>query len=148
MNTVKENDIVTISFIGKIDNGAVFIDVPPEKPMSVAVGNSDLPPTVDTAIIGMHKGESKTIRVSADEGYGPRLKELLLEIPLHNLGDKIKPKPGMLISQKITKDGVEHKVPATIIEIKDDLVVIDYNHPLAGHSLTYNLSVIDIKRPD
>lgn len=148
MSKVKEHDIVTISFIGKLDNGAVFIEVPSKKPMSVTVGNSDLPPTVEMAIIGMSIGESKTIRVSADEGFGPRMKELLQEVPLRNFGDKINPKPGMIISQKITKDGVEHKVPATVIEIKDDLVVVDYNHPLAGHPLTYKLTIIDIERPE
>ncbi len=50
----------------------------------------------------------------------------------------------MLLSQKIERDGVEQKVPLTVMEVKDDLVVVDYNHPLAGHHLTYDLTIIDI----
>jgi FKBP-type peptidyl-prolyl cis-trans isomerase 2 len=50
----------------------------------------------------------------------------------------------MVLSQKVEKDGVEERVPVTIIEIREDVVVLDYNHPLAGHHLTYELTVVDI----
>ena len=144
MSTVKENDEVKISFIGKLDNGAVFIEVPPSTPMRIKLGESDLPPTVEMAIVGMKKGEVKKVRVSPDEGYGPRLKDLLHEVPKTTFGDRIEPKPGMVLSQKVEKDGVDQKVPVTVIEVKEDVVVLDYNHPLAGHHLTYELTVTDI----
>ena len=144
MSTVKENDEVKISFIGKLDNGAVFIEVPSSAPMTIKLGDSDLPPTVEMAIVGMKKGEVKKIRVSPDEGYGPRLKDLLHEVPKATFGDRIEPRPGMVLSQKVEKDGVDQKVPVTVIEVKEDAVVLDYNHPLAGHHLTYELTVTDI----
>ena len=112
--------------------------------MKITLGESDLPPSVEMAIIGMKKGETRKIRVSPDEGYGPRLKELLHEVPVKTFGDRIAPKPGMVLSQKIERDGVEQRVPVTVIEVKDDQVVLDYNHPLAGHHLTYELTVVDI----
>ncbi len=144
MDSVKENDRITITFTGKLDNGAVFTEVGPAEPMTVKLGESELPPTVEMAIVGMRKGERKKIRVSPDEGYGPRLKDLVHEIPKKNFTSRIDPQPGMLLSQKIERDGVEQKVPLTVMEVKDDLVVVDYNHPLAGHHLTYDLTVIDI----
>lgn len=144
MDSVKENDRIAITFTGKLDNGAVFIEVLPAKPMTVNLGESELPPTVEMAIVGMRKGERKKIRVSPDEGYGPRLKNLVHEIPKKNFSGLIEPKPGMVLSQKVERDGVEQKVPFTVMEVKDDLVVVDYNHPLAGHHLTYDLTVVDI----
>lgn len=144
MDIVKENDSISITFTGKLDNGALFIEVPAEQPMKIRLGDSELPPTVEMAIVGMQKGESKKVRVSPDEGYGPRLKDLLHEIPRDTFGDRIDPKPGMVLSQKVEKDGIEQKVPVTIMEVKDDVVVLDYNHPLAGHHLTYELTIIDI----
>ena len=115
--------------------------------MIVTVGASELPPTVEMSVIGMQVGESKTIRVQSDEGYGPRFKELMHEIPRQNFPPAVEPKPGMLISQKIMRDGVEQKVPATIIEADETKVVIDYNHPLAGHNLTYQLRILAIDKP-
>lgn len=144
MTIVTENKTIAITFIGKLDNGAVFIEVPTAQPMKIKLGDSELPPTVETALIGMKKGESRKIRVSPDEGYGPRLKDLLHEVPRKTFGDRIDPKPGMVLSQKVEKDGQEEKVPVTVIEVTDDLVMLDYNHPLAGHHLTYELTVVEI----
>ena len=81
MSIVKNQDTITITFTGKLDNGAVFIEVPSARPMKIKVGDSELPPTVEMAVVGMKKGESKKIRVAPDEGYGPRLKDLLHEVP-------------------------------------------------------------------
>ncbi len=146
MSSIAKNDEVKISFTGKLDSGEVFMVVPPESPITITLGNSELPPTVENAVIGMKKGESKEIRVSPDEGYGHRTKDLLHEVPKKVFGDKIAPKPGMIVSQKIEKDGKQHEVPATVIELKDENVIIDYNHPLAGHHLTYSLTVLDVHK--
>ena len=144
MSNVKENDSIVITFTGKLDNGVVFFEVPSSEPMKVRLGDSELPPSVEMAVVGMQKGESKTLRIPPDEGYGPRMKDLLHEIPRETFGERIEPKPGMVLSQKMEKDGVEQKVPVTVIEVKEDVVVLDYNHPLAGHHLTYEITILDI----
>ncbi|MBE0584958.1 MAG: peptidylprolyl isomerase [Desulfofustis sp.] len=144
--TVENNDQVTITFTGKLDNGAVFIQVPADKPMTIRIGDSELPPTVEFTLIGMKPGETRTVRVAPDEGYGPRMKNLLHEVPANTFRDRFEPKPGMLISQKVERAGEQHLVPATIIEVDENKVVIDYNHPLAGHHLTYELNVVTIEK--
>lgn len=146
MSSVATNDEVIISFTGKLETGDVFMIVPPDEPITIALGQSELPPTVENAVVGMKKGETKKIRVSPEEGYGRRTKDLLHEVSQKVFGDKVTPKAGMIVSQKIEKDGKQHDIPATIIELKGDKVVIDYNHPLAGHNLTYELTVIDFQK--
>jgi FKBP-type peptidyl-prolyl cis-trans isomerase 2 len=148
MCTIAERDIIAIAFTGKLDNGEIFIEVPPKKPMTLKLGESELPPTVELGVIGLKKGEKKKIRVSPDEGYGPRLKDLLHEVDKEHFTNRLEPKPGMLLSQKVERDGIEQQVPVTVIEVRDDKVVLDYNHPLAGHHLTYDLEIIDIIKPD
>ena len=140
---MSSNNRVKVAFTGRLDSGDVFMVVPIENPMIITLGKSELPPTVENAVAGMKKGETKKIRISPEEGYGGRLKDLLHEVPRTVFGDSVIPKPGMIVSQRVEKDGAEHKVPATIIELKADTIVIDYNHPLAGHHLTYELTVID-----
>ena len=145
MTKITNNSTITIAFVGKLDNGEVFKTVKEDSPFTVKIGNQDLPPTLENALIGMSEGETKTIRLTPDEGYGARQKMLTQEISLQSFGEKIQPKPGMILSLKVEKDGKEHQVPATIMEIKNDIVTVDYNHPLAGHFLTYDVHILTVE---
>lgn len=143
----KQNDLVTLAFVGKLDNGEIFITIDEKDPLQTRIGQSDLPPTVEQAIVGMKVGERRKIRVSPEEGFGPRQKALLQTLDSQQMVDTLQPKPGMILSLKVDKDGVEQKVPATVISVEGAKVTVDYNHPLAGHHLTYDLTLLDI-RPD
>jgi len=144
MSTIKENSTITIAFIGKLDNGEVFKEVEKDAPLTVKLGNQELPPTLENELIGLCEGQSKTVRLSPEEGYGARQKLLVQNLSKKTLGDKIVPRPGMILSLKVEKDGEIHQVPATVIEVKDEEIVIDYNHPLAGHHLTYQVIILSI----
>jgi FKBP-type peptidyl-prolyl cis-trans isomerase 2 len=139
------NSTISIAFIGKLDNGEVFISVEEQDPLLTKLGNSDLPPTVEAAIIEMKVGERRKVRIPPEEGFGPRQKDLLQTIDSQNMVDTLQPKPGMVLALKIDKDGVEEKVPATVISVEGSHVTVDYNHPLAGHHLTYELHLLGIQ---
>jgi FKBP-type peptidyl-prolyl cis-trans isomerase SlpA len=145
MATIKENSTVTLTYTGKLDNGEVFKTVTEDAPLTLKIGNQELPPTLENAIIGLNSGQSKTVRVTPEEGYGARQKLLVQKINRESLGDKIKPKPGMILSLKVLKDGEEHHVPATVMKVENDFVEIDYNHPLAGHHLTYEITILNVQ---
>ncbi|WP_136799853.1 MULTISPECIES: FKBP-type peptidyl-prolyl cis-trans isomerase [Desulfosediminicola] len=144
---IDTNDIVTLAFIGKLENGTEFMKVSEDKPIQVTIGNSELPPTVENALVGLEVGQSRTVRVTSEEGFGPRMKNLLQTINNKEFIQRINPKPGMVISLKVDRDGEEHQVPATVMEVNEGSVVVDYNHPLAGHNLTYEVSILNIQKP-
>lgn len=144
MSEIKTGDLISIAFTGTLDNGETFMEVNPSQPMQIRIGDSDLPPTVENALIGLKKGDSKKVVVDPDEGYGPRQKDLLQTIANKEFIEKINPKPGMIISLKTEREGEEVQVPATVMEINGDEVTIDYNHPLAGHNLTYQITILDV----
>jgi FKBP-type peptidyl-prolyl cis-trans isomerase 2 len=146
MSHPTQNAMVTIAFTGKLDNGEVFISVEEQDPLRTQIGNNDLPPTVEEALCQMTVGERRKIRVPPEEGFGPRQKDLLQTIDNQNMIDTLQPKPGMVLALKIDKDGVEEKVPATVISVEGSKVTVDYNHPLAGHHLTYELTLLDIRQ--
>ena len=145
MATIKKDSTVKLVYIGKLDNGEVFKTVNEDAPLTLKMGNQELPPTLENALIGLNVGQSKTIRVTPEEGYGARQKLLVQKISRKSLGDKITPKPGMILSLKVSKDGEEHQVPATVMKVEADTIEIDYNHPLAGHHLTYNVTILDVQ---
>lgn len=114
--------------------------------MEITIGNSELPPSVEIEIGGLKVGDRKKVRVPPEEGYGPRIKDLVHEIPRTSFGDHITPTPGMVLSQKIEKEGEQHDIPATVVEVNEDNVTIDYNHPAAGHHLNYDISILQINK--
>ncbi len=135
-----------MAYTGKLDNGEVFATITEDHPFVLTLGMQQAPPTMEKALLGMAVGDTKNVRLGPDEGFGPRRKELLHTLNRKSINPRIAPKPGMILSLSIEKDGNEHQVPATIIEVTDDTVIVDYNHPLAGHHLTYEVMIIDIAK--
>lgn len=146
MSHPQPNDTVVLAFIGKLDNGEVFITQEESKPLLAQIGNSDLPPTLEQEVQKMVIGEKRKIRVPPEEGFGPRQKDLVQTIDNPKLIESLNPKPGMILSLKVDKEGVEQDVPATVIEVEGTRVTVDYNHPCAGHHLTYELVLVDIQK--
>ena len=146
MEKINKGDKVTISYIGTLDNGEVFKTIEEENPLIIQIGEQQAPPTLEIALKKMSVGEVKKIKVPPEESYGPRDKNLLQTLERDSFGKDITPKPGMILSLKVNKDGEEHTVPATVIEVNDDSVTVDYNHPLAGHNLNYEIKVLAINK--
>ncbi len=146
MSYPKKNDTVSLFYTGKLDNGESFQIVEKEEPLMARIGNSDIPPTLEQAIMEMKVGDNRRIRVPPEEGFGARQKELVQTIDSDEMVKNIKPKPGMVLSLKVEKEGVEQQIPATVIEVDNSKITVDYNHPLAGHHLTYDLTLSDISK--
>lgn len=145
MTDLKDNTVVTITYLGKLDSGDVFKEIDTEAPLKATLGSSELPPTLEEKIRSMSKGETASVRLPPEEGYGPRQKELLQEIENKEFIKRVNPKPGMVITLNADKDGEQVPVPATVVEINGDVVVVDYNHPLAGHHLTYEVTLLEVE---
>lgn len=144
MQQVQLNDKVTISYTGKLENGTIFQKINESEPLVVTIGHHDIPPTLEQALLGMSPGEKKLVRLEPDEGYGIRRKDLLQTLDKDIFKDRINPQVGMILSLNVEKDGQNHQVPATVVEVNDTTIVVDYNHPLAGHNLLYDITVVAI----
>lgn len=144
MRQVQINDRVSFNYTGRLENGTIFRKTTESEPLVVTIGSHDIPPTLEQALIGMSVGENKVVRLEPDEGYGIRRKDLLQTVDKTVFKGKIDPQMGMILSLKVEKDGQNHQVPATVVEVQDTTIVVDYNHPLAGHNLYYDVTVVAI----
>jgi len=144
MSYPQPNDLVVFSYAGMLDNGEVFLASEEGKPSRAIIGKGDLPPTLEAGVLTMRVGETKKIRIPPEEGYGLRLKELLQVIDNQQLVTQLRPKAGMIVHLRVNKDGSEQKVPATVMAVDGSRLTVDYNHPLAGHHLTYKLTLLEI----
>jgi FKBP-type peptidyl-prolyl cis-trans isomerase 2 len=142
MSQVKQNDTVKVHYTGKLANGEVFDSSLEKDPMEFQVGKGQLIPGFENGIIDMKVNEKKTLVIPMEEAYGEPRKELVQEVPKDKLPEEIKPEVGMgLVST--TPDGNE--IQLVVKEVKDDAIVVDGNHPLAGQELTFDIEVVEIK---
>ncbi len=146
MSPVALTDTVTITYTATLDNGEEIDRSPNNQPFTLSIGQGRLFPAVEVALLGMEPGETRTIRVQPEDAYGPHYKDLVHTLSRSSFGDRIDPKPGMILSLKVEKDGQEQQVPATVLSVSGDQVVVDYNHPLAGKELIYTVTLVGINR--
>lgn len=142
MSKVKENDTVLVHYTGKLENGQVFDSSEGKDPLEIQLGQGMLIPGFEEGLIDMEVKEKKTVTVPQDKAYGDVRKELFQEVQKSELPQEIEPEVGMgLMAQN--PDGSQRQL--RVAEVHDEHIVIDANHPLAGHDLVFDLEVVEIK---
>jgi len=144
MCPVALTDTVSIYYKATLENGELIEETDKDRPVTLAIGRGTLFPAVEACLFGMEPGESRVINVQPEDAYGHHSKDLVQEIPLANFKGKIEPKPGMVLSLNLQRDGQDHKIPATVVSVSDDTVTVDYNHPLAGQVIVYTVTLVGI----
>ena len=139
---VKDGDKVKVDYEGKLEDGTVFDSSEKQgKPLEFQVGGKQVIPGFEKAVIGMEKGEEKEITLQPADAYGDPNPELVKKIPRDQLPRDEEPKTGMLLTVNLP-DGMQ--IPAKIMEVEDQEVTIDLNHPLAGKVLIFKVKVVDV----
>ena len=126
MTQVKENNTVKVNYTGKLE---------------FTLGQGQLIPGFEKGVIDMKLNEKKTITISKEEAYGEVNKDLIQEVKKTELPQDMAPEVGMGLVSK-SPDGRE--VNLMVTEVKEDSIVVDANHPLAGKELIFDLEVVDI----
>ncbi len=142
MSVVKEHDIVKVHYTGKLTNGQIFDSSLEREPLEVTIGKGMLIPGFENAILEMKVNEKKTVEIAKEDAYGDIQKELFHEVKNEQLPQDVKPEIGMGLASK-GQDGTEHQF--RVVDVKDDHIVIDGNHPLAGQNLVFDLEVVEIQ---
>lgn len=142
MSAVKENDTVRVHYTGKLNDGRVFDSSLDREPLEVTIGQGMLIPGFEKALVDMKVNEKKTVEIGKDEAYGDIQQELVYQVKNEQLPKDVKPEIGMGLASK-SEDGREHQF--RVLDVKEDHIVIDGNHPLAGQDLVFELEVVEIK---
>jgi peptidylprolyl isomerase len=142
MSQAKSGDTVKIHYTGTLDDGTQFDSSQGRDPLEFEVGSGQVIPGFDKAVEGMTVGDSKSVRIEADEAYGPRHEQLIQQVERSVLPDDLNPETGMAL-QSSSPDGQVTQFMVT--EVTDETITVDANHPLAGHALSFDIELVDIK---
>jgi len=141
MQQVKHGDTIQVHYHGKLNDGATFDSSEGRNPLEFEVGSGMVIPGFDAGVTGMTIGEKKTIVIPAEEAYGPRMEDMIMEFPKAQFPPDMVPEVGMQLNMS---NGSGQQFPVRIVEVKEEVVVLDANHPLAGETLNFDLELVAI----
>jgi FKBP-type peptidyl-prolyl cis-trans isomerase 2 len=144
MEQVKSGDKVKVHYHGKLTDGTTFDSSEGREPLEFEVGSGSVIAGFDSGVTGMSVGEKRTINIPVDEAYGQKQDDLMMEFPLDRFPVDMKPEVGMQLNMS---NGAGQNFPVVIREVREDSVVLDANHPLAGEDLVFDLELVEIVQP-
>lgn len=168
MAQAEKGNTVTINFTGTLEDGTVF-DTTLEAmeccedeccddgcedgedcgcggheagPMTFVLGEEILFPQIDAAIVGMSPGEKKIVKIAAADAFGEYDKEKVFTVPRTDLPEDLIPEVGDELSLSNEDD---EELEVVVLEVKDDQITFDANHPLAGENVSFEIELVSIQ---
>jgi peptidylprolyl isomerase len=142
MRPAKQGDTVRVHYRGKLQDGSVFDETFDRQPLRFTIGERQLIPGFEEAVVGMKPGDSKTTELPVEKAFGPYLEERVIEVPKNKfarwdqqptVGERVPiPQP----------DG--SAIDVMVTEVTETKVTVDFNHPFAGQDLTIDIKLLDI----
>jgi peptidylprolyl isomerase len=141
MTQVKSGDTVRIHYTGTLTDGSTFDSSEGRDPLEFTVGSGQIIPGLDTALPGMAVGDKKTVNVACDEAYGPLNPDMRQAVPREGIPPEIPLEIGTMLQMQTPEGQV---VPVTVVELGEEEVTLDANHPLAGKDLIFDIELVEI----
>lgn len=140
MSEVKKGSTVRVHYTGTLNDGTVFDTSRNDEPFEFRIGEGIVIPGFEKALIGMKKGETKKVTIPPEEAYGQYDLELRVVVQRGKLPPDIEYQEGIVLQIDTTEGYTAH---ATVVEIKEDAITLDGNHPLAGETLNFDIELVD-----
>ena len=141
MQQVKSGDKVKVHYHGKLTSGETFDSSEGRQPLEFEVGSGMVIKGFDEGVMGMQVGDKKTVNIPADQAYGEKNSEYIIEYPKTQFPADMQLELGMPLVMS-NASGQQFQVKVT--EIKDEVIVLDANHPLAGEELIFDIELVEI----
>jgi FKBP-type peptidyl-prolyl cis-trans isomerase 2 len=141
---IKNKDKVTLDYEGKLETGEIFDTSKHEEhshPLTFVVGEGQVIPGFEKAVLGMNVDEEKEFEIEPEDAYGMPDERLFQEVPRNVLPSEPQPEVGMTLIMQ-TQQG---NIPVMISEVKEDSVILNLNHPLAGKKLIFKIKVLKVE---
>ena len=137
MTKIDNNTVARVHYTGTLpDTGEIFDSSVDREPLAFLVGHKQMIPGFERELMGLAAGEKVEFTLSAEDAYGSHNPDAVQQVPKDMFGG-ITPEIGMTLMSDLG--------PFTVTEINGDLITADFNHALAGKSLTFNVEVVEVR---
>jgi peptidylprolyl isomerase len=160
MAQAKNGDKVKIDYTGMLEDGTVFDstreseDCESEEcesedcgcgsehgPRELIIGKGEFLPAIEEALIGMSAGEKKKVIIPADDAFGEYDEERVFSIPRSDLPEDLNPEVG---DEIVLVNENDEELAVLVVEVGDEEISFDANHPLAGEDVTFEIELVEI----
>lgn len=141
MVQAKNGDTVKVHYSGRLGNGVLFDTSEGSDPLEFKIGGGNLIEGFEEAVVAMTPGQSKTVQIPPEKGYGLYREDRVFKIDRKDLPEGIVPAEGMTL-EVCASNGVA--VPVQITEIEGSTITLDANHPLSEQTLTFDIKLLEI----
>lgn len=138
---IAENKVVKLNYKGTLLSGEVFDSSEGREPLEFIFGVGMIIPGLEDGLKGLKVGDKKKLNIKSEKAYGPRMDEAVQEVPKQHFPAEIPLKVGM----QLAAQGPHGVIPVVIADIKKDTVMVDFNHPLAGKDLVFEIEVVGVR---
>jgi peptidylprolyl isomerase len=139
MSEIQDGKFVQVHYVGSLDDGTIFDDSRERQPLEFQIGNRSVVPGFEQAVKDMTVNEEKKISLTPETGYGERQDNLIREFPVTMLGeDKVE------VGQDVWFDSPHGPVPGKVLALTEENFTVDFNHPLAGKNLNFQLTLVGV----
>ncbi len=138
---IEKGRSVTIEYVLTLDDGSVASTNVGQDPLTYTQGESEILPALENAMTGMKSGDQKKISLPAEDGYGQISEEAFVAVELAAVPEDARQVGTILVG----RDGAGNERHVRVHEVHDDKIVIDHNHPLAGQTLHFEITVIGVE---
>ena len=130
-----DGDTVSVHYVGTLDDGTEFDSSRGREPLQFEVGTDQVIAGFDEAVRGMNVGDTKTVRIPAEDAYGPVDPELIFRVPIEEAPDDV------AVGDEVVIDGTTF---GRVTGVEATTVIIDVNHRFAGQALTFEIELVSI----
>ena len=144
-DTLKENTVASVHYTGTLpDSGEVFDSSEGRDPLTFLVGHRQMIPGFEEEMIGAAVGERREFTLTPDRAYGERDEQAVLQIPRDNFAP-LEQEAKLEVGMQLVAQMPHGPAPFLILELTEELVTGDFNHALAGKSLTFSVEVVELR---
>jgi len=137
-NVIQDGSVVSIEYKLTLDDGTEVDTNLGKEPLVYTQGEGQIIPGLEKEMVGLALGDTKTVKVSAKDGYGDVNPEALREVEAEQVPEDARKEGAMLMAEG-------HGAPIRVHEVREDKIVLDFNHPLAGQALNFDVKVISVE---
>lgn len=141
MQQVKKGDTVRVHYQGRLTDESIFDSSEGRDPLEFVVGEGMVIRGFDEALLDMQIGEKKTVNIPVEHAYGLRDEQMVMDYPLNDFPADMKPEIGMELQLGDDEGNIFHVM---VMEVGDETVILDANHPLAGEDLVFDIELVAI----
>lgn len=138
---INMHSLVLMHYSIALTDGTVIESSFDDEPVNITMGHGDLTEGMELAIYGLKEGDSQTLTLTPEQGFGVRDENNISEMPLSDFPENLPPEAGISYS---FESPAGDEIPGTVISIKEDVAEIDFNHPLANQEIVFSIKILGV----